>query len=112
MNLVWSDLVKRTERKTQARFIPWDAGHSIACKVGCMLVCISTALYLRVSSPTQGQKTDSQRAELEVWFDSNRAIPFYFGEGSRQDWHTHSLRSTLVAGPLESLGQHAAPGTP
>src|SRR6266516_4324277 len=27
---------------------------------------MSTAIYLRVSSP-KGQKTDSQRAELEIW---------------------------------------------
>src|SRR6059036_1307154 len=36
------------------------------CKIGCTLFCMSTAIYLRVSSP-KGQKTDSQRAELETW---------------------------------------------
>jgi DNA invertase Pin-like site-specific DNA recombinase len=32
---------------------------------------MSTAIYLRVSSP-KGQKTDSQRAELEAWLTRHR----------------------------------------
>jgi DNA invertase Pin-like site-specific DNA recombinase len=32
---------------------------------------MSTGVYIRVSSP-KGQKTDSQRAELEVWLKRNR----------------------------------------
>lgn len=32
---------------------------------------MSTAVYIRVSSP-KGQKTDSQRAELEAWLKRHR----------------------------------------
>jgi DNA invertase Pin-like site-specific DNA recombinase len=32
---------------------------------------MTTAVYIRVSSP-KGQKTDSQRAELEAWIKRNR----------------------------------------
>src|SRR5262245_14625700 len=50
----------------QARGMPGETDHSTACKIECTLSCMTTALYLRVSSP-KGQKTDSQRAELEAW---------------------------------------------
>jgi DNA invertase Pin-like site-specific DNA recombinase len=41
------------------------------CKVGYTLFCMSIGVYIRVSSP-KGQKTDSQRAELEVWLKRQR----------------------------------------
>src|SRR2546428_13600597 len=31
--------------------LPGETGHSTLCKVECTLVCMSTAIYLRVSSP-------------------------------------------------------------
>src|SRR5262247_3531836 len=49
-----------------AYYITGYAGYSTPCKVVYTLFCMTTAIYLRVSSP-KGQKTDSQRAELEAW---------------------------------------------
>ena len=41
------------------------------CKIGYTLFCMNTGIYIRVSSP-KGQKTDSQRAELEAWLKRQR----------------------------------------
>jgi len=35
-----------------------------------------TAIYIRVSSP-KGQKTDSQRAELEAWLKRLKAVQWF-----------------------------------
>jgi DNA invertase Pin-like site-specific DNA recombinase len=43
----------------------------IPCKIEYTHICMSTGVYIRVSSP-KGQKTDSQRAELEAWLKRHR----------------------------------------
>ena len=79
---------------------------------------MSTAIYLRVSSP-KGQKTDSQRAELESWLKRHRyrAVQWFEDHESGTGIHlrrdnlssiaySEELISSTISATLQSTDRH------
>jgi DNA invertase Pin-like site-specific DNA recombinase len=77
------------------------------CKIEFTLFCMSTGIYLRVSSP-KGQKTDSQRAELEAWLKRQRISRAQWFEDresatSLQRDAFQKLQAAIFAGEIDTV---------
>lgn len=57
---------------------------------------MTTAIYIRISSP-KGQKTDSQRAELEAWLKRHRQASMQeFWDDSKRSAHQRLVRAVMA----------------
>ena len=77
------------------------------CKLGCTHICISTGVYIRISSP-KGQKTDSQRLELEAWLKRHRlkAVQWFEDRDSATNLQREAfvkLQAAIFAGKITTV---------
>src|SRR5206468_3615895 len=84
----------------------WAYGWTL-CKIGCTLICMSTAVYIRVSSP-KGQKTDSQRAELEAWLKRHhyKSVQWFEDHDSGTTMQREAfqrLQAVIFAGEIKTV---------
>ena len=77
------------------------------CTIECTHICMRTAFYTRVSSP-KGQKTDSQRAELEAWRKRQRlkAVRWFEDRDSATNLQRKAfqqLQAAIFNGEIETV---------